>query len=240
VSEDFRHANKVASELKIPLLPVFRHPNAVCSAIGQAVLLCQDWRDFNVHCAAVNLFLAQDIRAAFPGTETIVITGDLMNEYVCDYHEEAVDGKTYYPQPRVSLAKRRRFFVRGLDAGDREVGIFNAYQLPVVQIFSVVADLYMEVPENFLELPDAKEKLNASMLPSGVRDAVSIVKQRAQVGGHDKGTLGIFHRLGIGQSELAQIWANQLPIELVGENPHDIIQVGRYRFKPRSSLIRDH
>src|SRR5439155_26928347 len=124
-SDDLRSAAAVASALGLPLLSVVRPGEAVAAAIRASVQLCQDWRDFNVHCATVNLFLAQDIRAAFPGRKVVVLTGDLMNEYVCDYREERVGTTIYYKVPRVPMSKRRRYFVRGLDAGDREIGIVS-------------------------------------------------------------------------------------------------------------------
>lgn len=233
LSDDFRHATGVAECLNLPLIPVLRTKSAVLSSICQVLHLCQDWRDFNVHCAIVNLFLAQDIRAAHPGKEVIVLTGDLMNEYVCDYHEETVDGKTYYPQPRVPMSKRRRFFVRGLDAGDREIGIFNAFGLSVIQPFASVADLYLGVPAAFLEQENAKDVLNGHLLSNEVYLRVSKAKQRAQVGGKDMGTLGIFHFAGLDQKALGNIWKNLLPAAACVGHPHDLIQVGRYRTNPR-------
>ena len=232
-SDDFRSAAAVAEALDLSLMPVFRSSDAVPSAYRQATKLCQDWRDFNIHCAVVNLFLAQDIRAAFPSGDVIVLTGDLMNEFVCDYHEEIIDGVVYYPQPRASQTSRRRFFVRGLDAGDREIGVFNAFRLPVFQAYAWLAEHYMTVPDNILSRPDAKEFLNAHLLPAAVRGKVGKKKQRAQVGGVDGGTLGIIHRLGLDQGHLKQTWVDELPTRGRGDNPFDIIQFGRYRMTPK-------
>src|SRR5205814_137466 len=63
VSGDFRCAAAVAGALEMPLLAVVRPREAVAGAVHSSVQRCQDWREFNVHCATVNLFLAQDIRA---------------------------------------------------------------------------------------------------------------------------------------------------------------------------------
>ncbi len=235
VSEDFLSASGVAKALEIPFHPVFRTSDAIHTALPTAVRLCQDWRDFNVHCAVVNLFLAQDIRAFFPHGKVLVLTGDLMNEFVCDYHEEVVDGTVYYPQPRMSLKNRRRFFIRGLGAGDREVGVFNAFGLPVCQIFSTVAEHYLQVPDHLLSEPDIKEELNGHLLTTGLKDKVCKVKRRAQVGGEDGGTLGICHRMGVDQQRLEDIWIRSLPEHLRGDHPLDIIQFGRYRSIPRKS-----
>jgi len=231
-SSDFQSAIAVANSLEIPFEAVLRlHEDAVSSA-QRAINLCQDWRDFNVHCAVVNLFLAEHLAAAFPLNDVIVLTGDLMNEYVCDYHEEMVDGTIYYPQPRMALAKRRRFFVRGLDAGDRELGLFNAYQIPVIQIFAAVARDYLTVPEEILQRSDCKEFLNDHLLPEYVRQVVSTSKRRAQVGGEDGGTLALFHRAGLDQQSLIELWMEQLPGD-IGNAATDIIHFGRYRTQPR-------
>lgn len=232
-SDDFKAAEEVAFSLDTQLLPIFRTAKNVEPVIGPASTLCQDWRDFNVHCAVVNLFLAEGIAEHFSERSPVVMTGDLMNELICDYHEETINGTVYYPQPRISLGKRRRFFVRGLDAGDRELGVFNAYGLLLVQPFTFVANSYMTVPSRWLEGPDAKVTLNGHLLGDDLLARVSQVKQRAQVGGPDGGTLGIFHRLGVDQEQLKTIWRDNLP-ECAGSiDPHDIIQFGTYRAEGR-------
>ena len=227
-SDDFRCAADVAAALELPLLPVLRAREAVASAIGASVRLCQDWRDFNVHCAAVNLFLAQEIRAAFPGETVVVLTGDLMNEYVCDYREEKIEDTFYYKIPRISIDKRRKYFVRGLDAGDREIGVFSAYGLVCCQPFAALAQHYLRIPASMLEQPDLKCQLNAPLLPSAVRPYVNQAKTRAQVGGKDLGTLGIFHRLGIGEAQLRHTWRAQFPGE-TAQSCDELIQFGRYK-----------
>jgi asparagine synthetase B (glutamine-hydrolysing) len=112
VSEDFHCAAAVAGALELPLLPVVRARVAVAGVVQTSVHLWQYWRDFNVHCATVNLFLAEDICAAFAGERGVVLTGDLMNEYVCDYREERVGSTAYDKIPRIPMGKRRRYFVR--------------------------------------------------------------------------------------------------------------------------------
>lgn len=228
-SEDFCAAQAIARALDLKFVPVFRPREAIASAIETAVRLCQDWRDFNVHCAVVNLFLAQSIRAHFPESEVVVLTGDLMNEYLCDYEEEIIDGVRYYPQPRIPREKLRRFLVRGLDAGDREIGLFHAFGLPVRQIYSAVAARYMRVPGELLVAPNAKRSLNGHLIPDNIKSLVARSKRRAQVGGADGGTLGGFHKLGVDLDRLKKIWRVSLPQEARGSNCHDIIRVGRYR-----------
>jgi len=228
-SDDFQAAHKIARSLNIHIEPVFRPKSAALTEIIPAVRLCQDWRDFNVHCAIVNCFLAEHLRATLPDENVIVLTGDLMNEFVCDYHEEVIDGTVYYPQPRVPIEKRRRFFVRGLDAGDREIGVFNAFRLPVIQIFAMLAQHYMAIPGDMIAARDAKHMLNGHLLSGKTLSLVNASKQRAQVGGKDGGTLGAFHRAGVSQEMLKQLWVEQLPESGRGISPTNIIQFGRYR-----------
>lgn len=208
-SADLRCATAIASLLDLPLTAILRTSEAVAPAVAPAVRFGQDWRDFNVHCAIVNLFLAQDIKALWPDRRVVVLTGDIMNELICDYHEELVEGTIYYPQPKVNLARRRRFFVRGLDAGDREFGIFSAFGLTVCQPYAAVADIYMRIPAQLLDRPDAKQILNSPLLDPPIMAAVNKIKTRAQVGGADMGTLGICHRLGINDQTLRDVWCGQ-------------------------------
>ena len=235
-SDDFRAAAQVASALGLPLLPVVRPNGAVAGAIRPSVSLGQDWRDFNVHCATVNLFLAQDIRAAFPGRKVVVLTGDLMNEYVCDYREERVGDAIYYKIPRIPADRRRKYFVRGLDAGDREIGVFWAYGLVACQPFALLAESYMRVPAAMLDRPDVKWTLNAPLVAPEALPHVSKSKTRAQVGGKDMGTLGIYHQLGIGEAELRRLWREQFPGE-PAVACDELIELGRYK-PPRYTLGR--
>jgi asparagine synthetase B (glutamine-hydrolysing) len=228
VSDDYRCAAEVASALGIPLLPAIRSRHAVAAAVAPSVRLCQDWHDFNVHCATVNLFIAQDVRAAFSGDKVMVLTGDLMNELVCDYSEEQVGDTIYYKIPKVPLDKCRRFFVRGLDTSDREIGVFWAYGLAVWQPFAVLADRYMRVPAPMLATRELKWILNGPLLAPPAAAHVNRAKTRAQVGGKDLGTLGIYHRLGVTEERLRDVWRAQFP----GEQPvtcDQFIQFGRYR-----------
>ncbi len=227
-SDDFRCAAKVAAALGMPLVPAVRSRQAVADAIRPSVQLCQDWRDFNVHCATVNLFLAQDVRALFPGEKVVMLTGDLMNEYVCDYSEEQVDGTRYYKIPRIALDQRRKYFVRGLDAGDREIGVFWAHGLVGCQPFAVLAEHYLRIPAAVLAEPNLKWALNGPCLPPEVAAHVNRAKTRAQVGGKDLGTLGIYHRLGIGEEQLRRTWHAQFPGEL-RQSSDELIQFGRYK-----------
>jgi len=227
-SADCLNAARVAESLGMPLLPIAKPPHAIADVISTAVALGQDWRDFNVHCATVNVFLAEGIRALFPGEKIMVLTGDLMNELVCDYEEETVGSQVYYRIPDIPPDRLRRYFVRGLDVGDREIGVFNGFGIVVCQPFAAVAEDFMRVPAKILERADAKRFLNGGLLPADILDRVTLTKRRAQVGGEDMGTLGIFHRMNVGDKKLKEIWMAQFPGESM-ESHDKLIEFGRYR-----------
>ena len=127
--------------------------------------------------------------------------------------------------PRTAGGKH---FVRGLDSSDREIGVFWAYGLIVCQPFAVVAEAYMRIPAQMLDQPDLKWTLNGPLLSPSVSAHVNRAKTRAQVGGKDFGTLGIYHRLGVGDEQLRRAWQDQFP----GEPPahcDEFIQFGRYK-----------
>ena len=230
-SEDFHCALEVAAALKLPVIPVVRSKSDVSAAIRPSIELCQDWRDFNVHCATVNLFLSEDIRKHFPNEKVVVLTGDLMNELVCDYREERVGDQVYYKIPKIPPAQLRKYFVRGLDAGDREVGVFGSRGLAVCQAFAAAADLYMGVPAAMLSEPEVKWTLNGALLAPKTIPHVNRAKTRAQVGGKDLGTLGLYHELGIRDEQMRQMWREQFP-SVPSDLCDGFIQFGRYKLQP--------
>lgn len=234
-SADYLGAARVAESLGMPLLPIAKSPKVVANAVSLAVALGQDWRDFNVHCATVNVFLAEGIRTLFPGEKIVVLTGDLMNEFVCDYEEETVDSQVYYRLPDIPIDRLRHFLVRGLDVGDREIGVFNAFGLCACQPFAAVADELMRVPVEVLKRPDAKRFLNGGLLPVDSLKWVNPKKSRAQVGGEDIGTLRLYHRLTISQEKLKQIWIAQFPGEPL-ESHDGLVEFGRYK-SPRYATM---
>ena len=124
------------------------------------------------------------------------------------------------------------FFVRGLDAGDREIGIFSAFGLLLIQPFAKLADLYLRVPPTIIDKENGKWLLNSSLLTQDVSAVVGRAKCRAQVGGADGGTLGIYHNLGITQENLLAMWASQTGLGHASLKAEALIQFGRYRQAP--------
>ncbi|HYI37895.1 MAG TPA: asparagine synthase-related protein [Thermoleophilaceae bacterium] len=231
-SDDRLAAERVASELGLPLLEATADGDELLGYLDAVLANGADWRDFNVHAGLVNACLAATIRTAeqTPDTAPLVFTGDLANEFLVDYHAETYAGVTHYRLPRLAPAALRSGLVEGLDTSHREVGVFGGWALSVVQPYAVAVDAYMSIPEQFLELPDRKERLCREVfgerLPGFVYERP---KARAQTGGAEGGgVLGLCVDEGIdGQ------WLRRRFCKLHGGAPEAelgrFIRAGRYR-----------
>jgi len=230
-SEDRLAAERVASELGMPLLEADVDGDGLLAHLDTVLVEGIDWRDFNVHAALVNAVLADAIRTASGGSEALVFTGDLANELLIDYSAERYKGVTYYELPRLAPLALRASLVRGLDTSHREVGVFEAFGLPVVQPYAVAVDAYLSLPEAFLRLPDRKERLCRAVfgeeLPSFVYKRP---KARAQVGGGDAGggVLAACLDRGVDAAVLRRRFAELHGVEAADELDR-FIRAGRYR-----------
>ncbi len=182
-SEDRRVAERLAGDLGLPLLKADATEDQLFEMLDIVLLEGIDWRDFNVHAALVNASLAQAIYDTVTDHVPIVFTGDLANEFLADYEPEQYRGATYYRLPRLSPTALRNSLVRGLDTSNREVGIFGAWDLPVIQPYAAAVNEYMTLRDGFLHTRDRKQRLNRAIFQDLVPDYVfSRPKARAQVG----------------------------------------------------------
>lgn len=155
------------------------------AVMDDALCYGQDWRDFNVHRAIANEILARAIRhdAETSGSDipVLVLTGDLANEFLADYTPVSYEGREYYRLPAIMPADLRLILIRGLDAGDREVGVFNHHGLDVLQPYGFVVDQYLRLPGSFLAGERSKQALARAMagdlLPDFVFDRVKVRAQ---------------------------------------------------------------
>lgn len=230
LSDDFKRAFSIAQVCDLPFVAVLIKREMDEKVLDEILKYGQDWRDFNVHCAWVNYHIFSSIKRAFPNEKRLFLTGDLMNEFVADYTPVQYKETTYYPQPRIEKERLRRFFVYGLDAGDREIGICGRQGGVLIQPYSLLAESYFEIPASYLEDIRAKQELNgALLLNQKISKLVSDKKIRSQVGGQDGGTLGLFHDSAITQQFLLNRW-QQLILQCTGEPvKSNIIMAGRYR-----------
>jgi asparagine synthetase B (glutamine-hydrolysing) len=186
-SQDRVVALRLAHDFNMPLLEVTVTENQLLQHIDTVLVEGIDWRDFNVHAGLVNAALAAGIAAARPDGQpaapTLVLTGDLANEFLVDYHSERYRDTLYYELPRLPAAALRTSLVRGLDTCHREVGVFAAWGLSVVQPYAVVADAYLSLGDDFLASGDRKEQLCRHIFGTLIPEYVySRPKVRAQAG----------------------------------------------------------
>jgi asparagine synthetase B (glutamine-hydrolysing) len=191
-SQDRIIADRLARDLGMPLLEANVNEAELFAHLDTVLVAGADWRDFNVHAALVNAALAVAIEgAAGTGDATepaFVLTGDLANEFLVDYHPEQYKGATFYGLPRLPAAALRTSLVRGLDTSHREVGVFGAWGLSVVQPYAVAADNYLALDPELLRHEDRKQRLCREIFGDLVPEYVySRPKTRAQVGDQDMG-----------------------------------------------------
>jgi asparagine synthetase B (glutamine-hydrolysing) len=184
LSEDRAAGARVAADLEMPLLEVTVTEEDLLDHLDSVLVEGIDWRDFNVHAGLVNAALAEGIvGSATTEDSAIVFTGDLANEFLVDYEPESYRGTTYYRLPRLRPAALRASLVRGLDTCNREIGIFAAYGLRVIQPYAVAVDAYLSLPDDFLRLADRKQALSRTVLGPLVPEHVYRRKKvRAQIG----------------------------------------------------------
>ena len=147
-----------------------------------------------MHCAIVNEIVARAIRSdaeAAGRPMPLVLTGDLANEFLADYEPVPYGGQEYYKLPRMEPFDLRRILVRGLDSGDREVGVFNHHGLDVVQPYGLIVNQYHRLPPAFIGGKQSKQalvrKIAGDVLPLFL---FTRPKVRAQVG-DSKASTGI-------------------------------------------------
>jgi asparagine synthetase B (glutamine-hydrolysing) len=232
-SDDRQVAKRLAGDLGLPLLEATVSTEELLEPLDTVLREGIDWRDFNVHAALVNAALARAIADASGSADQrpLVFTGDLANEFLADYHPESYRGETYYALPRLQPLALRSLLVRGLDTCHREVGVFGAWRLAVVQPYAVAVDDYMRLPGGVLSRPDRKERLCGAMLGDRIPGYVlSRPKTRAQVGGDlaAGGVLTACVDRGIDAAFLRQRFATLH--EVSDERSLDrFIRAGRYR-----------
>ncbi|MBI2358865.1 MAG: hypothetical protein HYV04_08165, partial [Deltaproteobacteria bacterium] len=235
-SEDVSYAERLADFLGIGLRLVPASAHDVDEAVEPALCYGQDWRDFNVHCAVVNEILAgamkRDLAESPNGPPPLVMTGDLMNEFLADYTPISYRGREYYTLPKLEPDRLRLTLIRGLDAGDREIGIFNRHGLDILQPYGCLLDPYLNVPSALTGQPEAKQllvrEIAGDLLPAF---ALERPKVRAQIGSSKEttGILPLFVRSGRDATWLKKAFCDFFMVS----DPrllNQFIRAGVYRF----------
>jgi asparagine synthetase B (glutamine-hydrolysing) len=228
-SDDRVAAARVARDLGLPLLDVSVTADELLDHLDTVLVEGVDWRDFNVHAALVNAALAFGIAGSGANESSVVLTGDLANEFLVDYHAESYRGETYYRLPRLRPGALRTSLVRGLDTCNREIGVFEAYGLRVIQPYAAAVDDYLALPEPFLTGEERKSALDRIVFGTRVPEYVyGRKKVRAQVGSDEVGgVLATCLDRGIDQVWLRRRFA---ALHDVDEDELDrFMRAGRYR-----------
>ncbi|HTF88628.1 MAG TPA: asparagine synthase-related protein [Planctomycetota bacterium] len=229
---DLFFARRVASDLGLPLIEVIVDPEEVLELLDDVLVYGQDWRDFNVHCGLVNAALGRALCALHErGPRPVVLTGDTMNELLADYSPVSLGGKEYYGLPRIDKGAVRRFLVKGLDSGDREVGIFARFGVDTVQPYAMCAKEYAALPHDLVCSADFKARAVRAVMGSIVPESVyRRPKVRAQVAvdGLPGGILALLIACGIDQRHLKRRFARLLAMD--SRSVHGMFRGGLYRF----------
>jgi asparagine synthetase B (glutamine-hydrolysing) len=232
-SEDRRAARRLARDLGLDLLEANVDETDLLEALDLVLVEAVDWRDFNVHAALVNAAIASAVSDAVPADResTIVLTGDLANEFLADYGPERYKDATYYVLPSLGPSQLRASLVHGLDTSHREVGVFAAWNLAVVQPYAAAVDAYLALPEAFLALKDRKERLCRAVYGQLLPNYVYLrPKVRAQLGssGDDAGVLGACVDCGVDGVWLKKRFARLHGVDDLAALGR-FIRAGRYR-----------
>jgi asparagine synthetase B (glutamine-hydrolysing) len=209
-SDDRLTAERLAGHLDIPLLLATATADQLLEQLDLVLVEGIDWRDFNVHAALVNAALAQTIAEDVRGRPALVLTGDLANEFLADYQPERLPQGTYYELPRLEPSALRASLVRGIDTCHREIGVFEAWDLPLIQPYAAGADAYLTLPDEFLRQERHKQRLGRELFGTRLPEYVySRPKVRAQVGSADgdAGVLGLCVERGIDAAYLRRRFA---------------------------------
>jgi hypothetical protein len=141
-------------------------------------------------------------------------------------------GHEYYRLPGLGPADLRLTLIRGLDAGDREVGIFNHHGLEVLQPYGIVVDEYLRLPGSFIAGERSKQTLARAiagdLLPDFLFDRVKV---RAQIGSSAQptGILPLLVARGCHEGWLRDAFCRVFGVGDVAFL-NRFIRAGRYRF----------
>lgn len=195
---DSNKAKEIADYLNLKLITLKIKEEDILKNLNKILYSCQDYRDYNVHCATLNFFIAK----YFFKKNFFFLTGDFMNEYFADYTPEKFKGKIYYKNPKVPINKLKFFFMNSLDTSDREIGVFNYFKLCLYQPYSFLYDFFYTLKINLNKNKKIKYKFNSKLLPKNLFNIVLKEKKRAQVGDSSGGLLGAFVNNGLSQDIL--------------------------------------
>tara|TARA_Y100001968_G_scaffold173905_1_gene159303 strand:- start:4301 stop:5566 length:1266 start_codon:yes stop_codon:yes gene_type:complete len=226
-SKDSIIARSISKKLNQKHITVNSDESKISEALNKAPLICDDWRDFNVHCAVINMLIGEKIKSE-ENSEKFIITGDYMNEYLCDYQEETFKGNSFYKLPNISRKKLQQHLISGLETSSREDCVFRNYGLNLIQPYSVVLDIYLSLGKKVLSQSDVKKKINLIESEKWLINNISKDKIRAQIGNKETmGILGIASDYGFSDQTFIDIISKEVKIDQ--NDIKDLFFAGRFR-----------
>lgn len=224
-------AKKLSKKINLKHFEIKIDKNKMIKALHTSPIVSEDWRDFNVHCGAINLLIGEQISNKFLNSnkQLFVITGDLMNEYVCDYSSEIYKGDEYYKLPAIPKVKLQKYLINGLSTSSREDVVFSNYGINTIQPYAIVSDLYLGLNEEKLCHKNIKRELNLIREDKWLNKHISSQKLRAQVGNKDTmGMLGLSIENKLNNKTFLKLIAKQIKCSEISIS--ELIFAGNFRF----------
>ena len=199
-SLDAIHAKKISKFLNIKNISLNSNYHAIRKELKNILFSAQDWKDYNIHCATLNFFIAKYLNKK--NIKIPILTGDMMNEYFADYQNEIFDGKFYYQKPKISKKLYQKYLINSLDSSSREIGVFNYFNINLFQPYSALIDIYNNIPNKIFKKSDCKYEINGKLIPKSLLKLILKSKNRAQLVDDHGGILGYFIRNKMDQKYL--------------------------------------
>ena len=224
---DFNNAKKISNKIGLKFVPLVLPIEVVKNDLIKTMYCIQDWRDFNVHCGSLNYQIAKYIKPNY-SKKIPIFTGDFMNELFADYTSEFVDGKEYYKQLEVSKFLKSKWLTEGLETSDRENGIFNKFNLKIIQPYFLVIDMFKGINKNFLK-KNSKHNFNKNIIPKSLFKIMYKKKIRAQITDREGGILNYFIQENFSQKRILRIFCKNFNFS---ENwTRKFITFGKYKIE---------
>ncbi len=222
---EVKAAQKISNYLKLNNIQIPIYKKNIKDNLIKILEACQDWRDYNVHCSALNFIIGKNLASKklfFP-----LFTGDFMNEIFADYRTEKFNNKIVYNVPQLDFFYKRRFFISALETSDRETGVFGYHNISAYQPYAVIYDLYNCIPKKIMKKPKSKYIVNGKLIPKKLLNLVLKSKNRAQIGDKSGGLIKYFFDLGLDQKKIEDLFDKKF--NLNNKFRKNFISLGRYK-----------
>lgn len=225
---DYNQSKLIAKNLKIKHMIIKEKRKNIQKHLKKILYSSQDWRDYNVHCAVLNYFIAKNLKKNRKLKKRLILTGDFMNEFFADYSVEKFKGQEFYVTPDLPKKTMQRFYTQALESSSREVGVFNFFNLQIFQPYNCLKDFYFKLSNKTLSKKNIKYKINADFINKSTYKLVNKNKIRAQIGDITSGgILGYFIDKNLFQDKIKKLF--KLFFNLGNSWQDNFISLGKYK-----------